>query len=180
MNIIRKEEKNVNIEDLKIGDQIEVELDGFGIFVATVQTVTEQGVLCMFDDCITRRDMDTTGKKGMKFEQTELCAWLNRMLINAFPEKIKSHIQYISIPTYGQIFGSYARPNDLEPDEDVRFHLMHLRKNRIADYCDERDWYWLKNRASLTTFFAVVNDDGSVCRNSAFATYGIRPIFLLR
>ena len=179
MKIIRKEEKNVNIEDLKIGDQIEIGLNGFGLFVATVQTITEQGALFMFDDCVTERAMDTTGAKEIKFEQTELCKWLNNTLINAFLEEIKSHIQYISIPTYGQIIGPYTRPNKVELDEDVQFPLMHFRKNRIADYCNNYKWYWLKNRFSATGF-AFVGYDGIAGSNYASAILGVRPIFLLK
>ena len=178
MNIIRKEEKNVNIEDLMMGDQIEIELDGFGLFVATVQTVTEQGALFMFDDCVTKRAMDTTRINRIKFEQTELFSWLNNTLINAFPEEIKSHIQYISIPSYGQIFGSYTRPNNVEPDEDVQFPLMQFRKNRIADYCNDYEWYWLKNSVSAA-YFASVHGGGNATYGNASGVHGVRPVFLL-
>ena len=178
MKIIQKEVKEVNVKDLRIGDQIKITLKDFGVFIATVQTVTEQGSLFMFDSCVARRRMAENIKKDLKFEQTELCTWLNNTLINAFPKEIKSHIQYISIPTYGQIFGSDARPNNVEPDEDVQFPSMEFRKNRIADYCNDYGWYWLKNSVSAP-HFACVNSYGDASYDGASSVRGVRPVFLL-
>ena len=41
-------------EDFCVGDQISVKLKGFGKFTATVQKITDEGVLFMFDEEIGR------------------------------------------------------------------------------------------------------------------------------
>lgn len=100
-----------------------------------------------------------------------------------FPHEIKSRVMDISIPTYGQIFGHDEFYNDyLEPDDDEQFYLMSVRKNRIADYKNEYEWYWLRNATKQvvsSNYFACVGSYGDADSCSAPYPGGVRPAFLL-
>ena len=119
----------------KVGSQIEVDLDGLGVFTATAQKITEDHVVFMFDDCIASMPMNNTKTNEGGYQKSGLCYWINTVLRKAFPEEIRQHLTDISIPTYGQIFGHDELYHVyLETDKDEQFELMKKRKNRIADY----------------------------------------------
>lgn len=183
MKLLRQYEVNADNEDIMVGDQMVVKLDGFGEYIATAQRVTDDGMIFMFDDCITVRQMNNEYTNDGGYEKSELHEWINGDLLNSFPEDIKNKVTSISIPTYGQIFGHddwYERK--LTPDIDEQFALMRIRKNRVADYNNEYEFYWLQNSTQecvSSSAFARVHGSGNAYYGSASGSVGVRPVFVL-
>ena len=75
-------------DSYKVGDRIEINLDGFGVFTATVQKVTEDSVIFMFDDCIAVMPMNSTHTNEGGYERSGLCYWIKYVLREAFPEDV--------------------------------------------------------------------------------------------
>lgn len=167
----------------KVGSQIEVNLDGFGVFTATVQKVTEDHVVFMFDDCIASIPMNTTRTNEGGYQKSGLYYWINTVLRKAFPEEIRQHLTDISIPTYGQIFGHDEFYHEyFETDKDEQFELMKKRKNRITDYENKPEWIWLQNptkKEVSATHFAFVDYYGFADYSYAATSVGVRPVFTL-
>lgn len=167
----------------KVGSQIEVNLDGFGVFTATAQKITEDHVVFMFDDCIASIPMNNTGTNEGGYQKSGLCYWINTVLRKAFPEEIAQDLTDISIPTYGQIFGHDKIYHEyFETDRDEQFELMKKRKNRIADYENKPELIWLQNATKnefSPTLFALVSLSGAVNYLNAAGSIGVRPVFTL-
>lgn len=157
--------QKIKTENIKIGDQIIIKLKGNDIFSATAQKVTEKGILFMFDDCVEVLPVNKTNTNKGGFEESYLNKWLRDTLLPKFPKKLRKRIVNISIPSYGQIFGHDDWYDDvLEPDDDERFPLMMSRKNRIADYDNRAEWYWLRNATKdeySASYFADVSRSGN-------------------
>lgn len=184
MNVIRKQELEVqDIQQIQMGDQITIALAEFGEFTATAQKITDKGVLFMFDDCVAEQPMnnDWTNKGG--YAKSKLKKWMDTILFNAFPEELQERIQDLTLPTYGQMFGHddwYERA--IEPDNDEQLPLMAKRKNRVADYNDDYEWYWLQNATKKdysAASFAVVYNHGYTTCYHASSSLGVRPVFWL-
>ena len=181
MKILRKQE--LETSNIQVGDQIIIELTGFGEFTATAQKITDKGTLFLFDDCVTRRPMNAecTNKGG--YEKSELRKWINDVLLVAFPEDLINRIDGLTIPTYGQMFGHDDWYNDvMEPDNDEQLPLMVKRRNRIADFDNSYEWYWLQNATKKevsSSYFALVYYFGSASFIHASNSFGVRPVFWL-
>lgn len=188
MKVLRMRE--IEVKNIRIGDQIIIPLAEFGEFTATAQKITDKGTLFLFDDCVARQPMNNecTNKGG--FEKSDLKKWIDDVLLPAFPDNLRSRIENLTIPTYGQIFGHDDRfkhlwYNDvIEPDNDEQLPLMTKRKNRIADFENEYKWYWLQNVANdndglYAAYFANVTGGGAADYGSASYSHGVRPVFLL-
>lgn len=98
MKVLRKQEMETS--NILVGDQIVIQLTGFGEFTATAQKITDKGTLFLFDDCVTEQSMNEkyTNKGG--YEKSDLRKWINTILLEAFPEDIRNRISDLSIPTY--------------------------------------------------------------------------------
>ncbi|MDD2300230.1 MAG: DUF6273 domain-containing protein [Fermentimonas sp.] len=181
MKVLRKQE--LETSNIQVGDQIVIELTGFGEFTATAQKITDKGTLFLFDDCVTRRPMNAERSNKGGYEKSELCKWINNVLLPAFPEDLRDQIDNLTIPTYGQMFGHDDWYNDvMEPDDDEPLPLMKKRKNRIADFNDDYEWYWLKNATKKevsSSYFANVNNFGHAYYYNASNSNGVRPVFWL-
>lgn len=59
MIVYKKCKMMVWSSDIKVGDQIEVPLDGIGTFTATAHQITDEEILFIFDDCIACRQMNS-------------------------------------------------------------------------------------------------------------------------
>lgn len=181
MKVLRNRE--VEVKNIRIGDQIIIPLAEFGEFTATAQKITDKGTLFLFDDCVAKQPMnkELTNKGG--FEKSDLKKWIGDVLLPAFPDNLRSRIENLTIPTYGQIFGHDDWYNDvIEPDNDEQFPLMTKRKNRIADFENDYEWYWLQNATKKelsAACFASVSYDGYPYYGSASNSRGVRPVFLL-
>lgn len=187
MRVLRKTQLETNY--FQIGDQISLCLDGINFdcsktYYATAQKITDDGTLFMFDDSVAKMPMNDTDSNKGGFDKTLLAQWLNSDFINSFPTEIKSQVTDISIPSYGQIFGHDKYYYEVfETDDDEQFHLMSFRKNRIADYKNDYDQYWLKNKTRNSyseAYFGITSGRGASYCLSASVSLGVRPVFLLK
>lgn len=183
MVVFKKCKMMMRMADIKVGDQIEIPLKDMGTFTATAQQITDDGILFMFDDCVTRRSMNSecTNKGG--YEKSELRKWVENDLFDAFPDYLKSKMSNLTLPTYGQMFGHddwYEQA--IEPDNDEQLPLMKIRKNRVVDYENDYTSYWVKNatkKSYSSDSFAGVNTGGGADWDGAAGAYGVRPVFLI-
>ena len=183
MIVYKKCKMVVHPRDIKVGDQIEVPLDGIGTFTATAHQITDEGILFIFDDCIARKPMNSNGKNKDGFEKSELAEWMQNTLYDAFPEELKKRLRHITLPSYSQIFGHdewYKKA--IMPDDDEQLPLMKIRKNRICTYGNDNSWYWLRNSTKedySSDCFARVASYGLAGYGSSNDGGGVRPAFLL-
>lgn len=181
MNVVRKQK--LITKNIEVGDQINIELDGFGKFTATAQKITNKGTLFMFDECVTNRPMNIQYSNEGGYQGSDLRRWLNEELIKAFPKKLQKKIKTITIPTYGQIFGHGDKfYNKFEADNDERFPAMENIKNRIRLLDGDTDWWWLQNptkKEVSAAYFARVTSDSYAVYGSASTSLGVLPVFLL-
>ena len=59
---------------------------------------------------------------------------------------------------------------------------MAKRKNRVADFNDDYEWYWLQNATKKdysAAIFAPVDSHGAADFHSASSSGGVRPVFWL-
>lgn len=171
---------------IEVGDQMNVDLKGFGTFTATVHAMDDEAVLFIFDKIICRRPVNKTDTNVGGFKESSLNRWLQGTLLPAFPDEIRSDILELTIPTIGQITGwsdKWDREH-LEPDNDAQLPLMKERKNRIAvDAEDDLSSYWLQNATASgfsSSSFAVVGGNGTTSCDNASNSDGVRPAFRLR
>lgn len=183
MIVYKKLKGIVHPRDIKVGDQIEVPLDNIGTFMATAHQITDEGILFIFDDCIARKPMNSNGKNKGGFEKSELAEWMQNTLYDAFPEELKKMLRYITLPSYGQMFGHdewYEKA--IMPDDDEQLPLMKIRKNRICTYENDNCWYWLRSSTkdyySSDGFTGVATCGGATWSN-ANNDGGVRPAFLI-
>ena len=180
MIVYKKCKMMIRTADIQIGDQIEIPLMDLGMFTATAHDVTDDGILFIFDDCVTRHCMNSDGTAKGGYENSELCKWINEELLEQFPTNLKSRIHDLTIPTYGQIFGHDDWYNQaITADDDKQLSLMKIRKNRICTYENDTCWYWLKNTTKSGAFFAFVVCFGLAGCCGAVFVRGVRPAFLL-
>ena len=181
MKVIRKQE--LDVTEIQMGDQIVIPLAEFGEFTATAQKITEKGVLFMFDDCVAEQQMNKQWTNKGGYAKSYMKKWIDTVLMNAFPEELQGQIQDLALPTYGMIFGHdgwYERA--IEPDNDEQLPLMAKRKNRVADFNDDYEWYWLQNATKedfSAAYFAYVHYHGTATCSPASNSLGVRPVFWL-
>lgn len=180
MKVTRK--MQFKTDDICVGDQITVKLKGFGKFTATAHKVTDKGVLFLFDEVIARHQMNEERTNEGGFEKSDMKKWLYDTVLKAFPEKLRSKVTEITLPTYGEIFGHDDFYENFEPDEDEQFELMKRRGNRVCDFKSDWCWWWLRNatKESVSSAgFAYVTNYGYADCLSASNSYGVRPEFWL-
>lgn len=183
MVVFKKCKMMMRMADIKVGDQIEIPLKDMGTFTATAQQITDDGILFMFDDCVTRRSMNSecTNKGG--YEKSELRKWVENDLFDAFPDYLKSKMSNLTLPTYGQMFGhDNCYEQAIEPDNDEQLPLMKIRKNRVVDYENDYTSYWVKNatkKSYSSDGFAIVSYYGLAFWYGADVVSGVRPVFLI-
>ena len=180
MKVTRKVQFKTN--EICVGDRITVRLSGFGKFTATAQRVTDKGILFLFDEVIARHLMNETNTNEGGFDKSDMCRWLHETVLPAFPEKLRTRIREITLPTYGEIFGHDDFYENFEPDDDEQFELMKRRGNRVCDFEDDWCWWWLRNatkRSVSSAYFAQVDGYGNTGYTGASSAGGVRPEFWL-
>ncbi len=181
MKVARKVQFKTN--EICVGDQITVRLSGFGKFTATAQRVTDKGILFLFDEVIARHPMNETNTNEGGFDKSDMCRWLRETVLPAFPEKLRTRICEITLPTYGEIFGHDDFYENFEPDNDEQFELIKRRGNRVCDFEDDWwCWWWLRNatkRSVSSAHFAFVDSFGGPTYRAASRSSGVRPEFWL-
>lgn len=182
MKVLRKQE--IDTANIQVGDQMVIPLAELGEFTATTHKVTDEGVMFIFDDYVTRRPMNNRDTNKGGFEKSDLKKWMDTVLFMAFPEELRDKIYGLTLPTVGQIVGHEDEwdNKNLEPDIDEQLPLMKECKNRIACFEDQLAWGWLRNATkeefSSANFAYVATGGYSYC-NNASSSVGVRPEFWL-
>ena len=182
MKVLRKQE--IDTANIQVGDQMVIPLAELGEFTATTHKVTDEGVMFIFDDYVTRRPMNNRDTNKGGFEKSDLKKWMDTVLFMAFPEELRDKIYGLTLPTVGQIVGHEDEwdNKNLEPDIDEQLPLMKECKNRIACFEDQLAWGWLRNATKeefSSAGFADVNGDGGANCDGASNSRGVRPEFWL-
>lgn len=183
MRVFRKME--IEAENYQVGDQIIVPLRGIGGFTATVQKVTDEGALFLFDECVARKAMNENGENKGGYEESDLKKWIDTTLYMSFPEEIRDKMYGLTIPTVGQIVGLENEWNnkDLEMDNEEQLPLMKDYKNRIACFEGRPALGWLRNATKKkfsSTCFARMSNFGLPAYNGASNSLGVRPEFWIK
>ena len=171
-------------DDISEGDQIEIPLGNLGTFTATVQKITNDKVLFIFDDYVAQRPMNEDSDNAGGYDKSDLKKWIDTELYNMFPAVLKQRMTGLSIPTLGEICGwndEWDR-NHIEADGDEQLPLMKQRRNRVAYYKNACEWGWLRNATKKefsSAYFAGVVDYGDSDCGSASYSNGVRPEFWL-
>ena len=182
MKVLRKQE--IDTANIQVGDQMVIPLAELGEFTATTHKVTDEGVMFIFDDYVTRRPMNNRDTNKGGFEKSDLKKWMDTVLFMAFPEELRDKIYGLTLPTVGQIVGHEDEwdNKNLEPDIDEQLPLMKECKNRIACFEDQLAWGWLRNATKeefSSANFAAVGYLGITGSDYASFSLGVRPEFWL-
>ena len=182
MKVLRKQE--IDTANIQVGDQMVIPLAELGEFTATAHKVTDEGVMFIFDDYVTRRPMNNRDTNKGGFEKSDLKKWMDTVLFMAFPDELRDKIYGLTLPTVGQIVGHEDEwdNKNLEPDIDEQLPLMKECKNRIACFEDQLAWGWLRNATKeefSSARFAGVGNGGDADCYGASASLGVRPEFWL-
>lgn len=165
-----------DLKDAEVGDKTTIKLDGLGEFAATVHKVTDDKVMLIFDDYVTKRPMNESSINNGGFEASDLNKWLHTEFIEALPYSIRARLTDVTIPTVGEIF-EWDR-NHFEADNDKQLPLMKQRRNRVAYYDNGREFGWLRNAVKKefsSAYFARVGSHGGTTYGGASVSYGVRP-----
>lgn len=170
--------------DIKVGDKMMVPLGKLGNFTATVQKITNNKVLFIFDDYVATRPMNEDGGNAGGYDKSDLKKWIDTELYNMFPAVLKQRMTGLSIPTLGEICGwdDERDRNHIEADGDEQLPLMKQRRNRVAYYKNDCEWGWLRNATKKefsSASFAIVANGGNPHYYDASASNGVRPEFWL-
>ena len=103
MKVLRKQE--IDTANIQVGDQMVILLAELGEFTATAHKVTDEGIMFIFDDYVTRRPMNNRDTNKGGFEKSYLKKWMDTVLFMAFPEELRDKIYGLTLPTVGQIVG---------------------------------------------------------------------------
>lgn len=182
MKVLRKQ--GIDTKNIQVGDQMVIPLAELGEFTATAHKVTDEGVMFIFDDYVSRRPMNNQNTNKGGFEKSDLKKWMDTVLFMAFPEELRDKIYGLTLPTVGQIVGHEDEwdNKNLEPDMDEQLPLMKECKNRIACFADRLAWGWLRNATKeefSASNFAAVSYDGGAGRDNASSVGSVRPEFWL-
>ena len=182
MKVLRKQE--IDTANIQVGDQMVIPLAELGAFTVTAHKVTDEGVMFIFDDYVTRRPMNNRNTNKGGFEKSDLKKWMDTVLYMAFPEELRDKIYGLTLPTVGQIVGHEDEwdNKNLEPDTNEQLPLMKKCKNRIACFEDQLAWGWLRNATKeefSSALFAYVGDGGVTYCSDASNSRGVRPEFWL-
>lgn len=166
-----------DLKDDEVGDKTTIKLDGLGEFTATVHKVTDDKLMLIFDDYVTKRPMNESGTNNGGFEKSDLNKWLHTEFVKALPYSIRARLTDVTIPTLGEMFGwddEWDRDH-FEADNDKQLPLMKQRRNRVAYYDNECEFGWLRNATKTEFSSAYFACDGTAFCYGASDSHGVRP-----
>ena len=172
------------LQHIKVGDQIEIELNKIGSFPATVYKVTEDKIMIIFDDYVAAKPMNESDTNDGGFEKSDLYKWLHTDFVKLLPASLRERIIDITIPSVGEMFGWDDKWNrdHFESDGDEQLPLMRYRRNRVAYFDYEISCGWLRNamkKECSSAYFARVNGSGYTGCGVASVSFGVRPVIWL-
>ena len=170
--------------DIKVGDKLMVPLGKLGNFTATVQKITNDKVLFIFDDYVVKRPMNENGSNDGGYDESDLKKWIDTELYKMFPEAFRKRMRGLTIPTVGEIYGwgDAWDSTHFEHDDCDQLPLMKQRRNRVAYYKNECECGWLRNATKKefsSAGFVNAGYSGNPTCSGASDTYGVRPEFWL-
>lgn len=77
--------------------QVIIPLAEIGEFSATAHKVTDEGIMFIFDEYITRRPMNSKNTNKGGFEKSELKKWMDTVLLMTFPEELRDKIYGLTL-----------------------------------------------------------------------------------
>lgn len=172
------------LQHIKVGDQIEIELNKLGSFLAMVHKVTEDKIMIIFDDYVAAKPMNESDTNDGGFEKSDLYKWLHTDFVKLLPASLRERIIDITIPSVGEMFGwddEWDRDH-FESDGDEQLPFMRYRRNRVAYLDNETACGWLRNamkKEHSSAYFALVNNGGSAACSGASISDGVRPVIWL-
>lgn len=172
------------LQHIKVGDQIEIELNKIGSFPATVYKVTEDKIMIIFDDYVAAKPMNESDTNDGGFEKSDLYKWLHTDFVKLLPASLRERIIDITIPSVGEMFGWDDKWNrdHFESDGDEQLPLMRYRRNRVAYFDNEISCGWLRNamkKECSSAHFACVSGSGYTISGGASSSRGVRPVIWL-
>lgn len=170
--------------DIKVGDKLMVPLGKLGNFTATVQKITNDKVLFIFDDYVAKRPMNENGSNDGGYDESDLKKWIDTELYKMFPEAFRKRMRGLTIPTVREIYGwgDAWDSTHFEHDDCDQLPLMKQRRNRVAYYKNECECGWLRNATKKefsSAGFVNAGYSGNPTCSGASDTYGVRPEFWL-
>lgn len=181
VNVLFAAPAKSDLKDAVVGDKTFIELNGLGVFTATVHKVTDDKVMLIFDDYVTRRPMNESRTNNGGFEASDLNKWLHTEFVKALPYSIRARLTDVTIPTVGEMFGWDDKWNrdHFVADNDKQLPLMKQRRNRVAYYDNECECGWLRNATkkefSSTRFANVGYGGGDRAYYFVSGYAGVRP-----
>lgn len=172
MKVYRK--VKMKVSGYEVGDQIKIKLSGYGKFTATCHKIESGKALFIFDNCVTKHQMNEANITEGGFEGSSLCNWMNKVLVNTFPPKLRKKLCFndgllLWIPSKEEVFGNDEGNGQLE--------LMKDRKNRISSLPDDEYSYWWLRSVASPAYFACVSSSGYAASYNASDSSGVRPAF---
>lgn len=184
INHFQTELMNLNKKMIKIGTKVVIDLDYFGPCTLTVQKISDNDAVLMFDSVLDIYFMNENGSNLGGFKDSDLKRYLEEDILPKFPENLKKQIKDITIPSYEEIFG-HDGSLFLIPEEGEQFKLMKNKKNRIRDFQNDICWYWLRNSmfeiggAKNSSDFVTVDIHGNPTYSFAYIQCGVVPEILV-
>lgn len=168
--------------DIKVGDKLMVPLGKLGNFTATVQKITNDKVLFIFDDYVAKRPMNENGSNDGGYDESDLKKWIDTELYKMFPEAFRKRMRGLTIPTVGEIYGwgDAWDSTHFEHDDCDQLPLMKQRRNRVAYYKNECECGWLRNATKKefsSAGFVNAGYSGNTNYELASNSLGVRPEF---
>lgn len=190
MSIEVKRMVKVNVDTLKVGDIIKFKLTNGTKVQAMAMQQEEDGMIFCLVSCLPGREflMNKTNTNKGGYEASDLRKKLNGEILNLFPAEL-THMMapfengdLLRIPTEKEIFGENCYG---EYENQVKqWKPMKRRKNRMAfDSAkgESLQWYWLINKVRESTiYFSFADRAGCAGFDSAFISYGVRPVFKIK
>lgn len=126
MKVLRKQE--IETANIQVGDQVIIPLAEIGEFSATAHKVTDEGIMFIFDEYITRRPMNSKNTNKGGFEKSELKKWMDTVLLMAFPEELRDNSQFFTPYHVCELMAKVT-------EEDVAAVVKEKGYITINDFC---------------------------------------------
>lgn len=187
MKVLRKIKIKTHESELVVNDQLSVKLKDGRKYTLTAVQKQEEGMLCVFDECVDKKALIDEGDYAWK--DCDLRKWLNNDFYSLLPKKFTDrlvlmpveddiHGDWLTLLTSEQLFGVDANGDDAEG----QIEYFKSEKNRVAEFEGETYWYWTKTPYASHSYYArYVDTDGSLyLTNACNGYYGVRPACLIR
>lgn len=123
-----------DLKNAEVGDKTTIKLNGFGEFTATVHKVTDDRVMLIFDDYVTKRPMNESDTNKGGFEESDLNKWLHTEFVKALPYSIRGRLTNVTIPTVKLLKRLEKRKSRLSEMPLQKRKLKRIRQKKAKLY----------------------------------------------